>query len=99
MVLVDDADRYAGMLSLPAAFEEGVDRQAAAATLAHVVAEALTPAMDIAEVMAMFDQAQSDELAVVDEDARVLGLVTESFVRRRYAEELDKAQRELFREG
>ena len=30
------------------------------------------------------------------EDDRVLGILSEPYVRRRYAEELDKAQRELF---
>lgn len=32
-------------------------------------------------------------------DSLVLGIVTEKFVRRRYAEELDKAQRDLFGES
>jgi CIC family chloride channel protein len=35
---------------------------------------------------------------VVDADGRVLGLLTEAHVRRRYGEELEKSQRELFGE-
>ena len=54
--------------------------------------------MHIDDVMRIFDRAQTDELAVLGSDSNILGLVTENFVRRRYAEELDKAQRELFGE-
>ncbi len=48
--------------------------------------------------MKAFDTAATDELAVLDADGHVLGIVTETYVRRRYAEELDKAQRALFGE-
>ena len=46
----------------------------------------------------MFDTARTDELAVLSVDRHVLGLISESHVRRRYAEELEKAQQELFGE-
>ena len=59
---------------------------------------ALTPDMDIAAVMTNFDEARTDELAVLSADRHVLGLVSETYVRRRYTEELEKAQRELFGE-
>jgi len=49
-------------------------------------------------VMRAFDAAQTDELVVVDEDQRLLGLLTESFVRRRYAEELEQKHREMLGE-
>ena len=48
--------------------------------------------------MARFDASGADELAVLDDDRQVLGILSESFVRRRYAEELEKAQRDLFGE-
>jgi CIC family chloride channel protein len=48
--------------------------------------------------MARFDADQVDELAVVDADGVVLGVLSERFARKRYAEELEKAQRELFGE-
>ena len=44
------------------------------------------------------DAVQADELAVVDHDGVVLGTLSEKFVRKRYAEELEKSQRELFEE-
>ena len=97
-VLIDDQDRYAGIVQTPAAYSELLDPGTPIATLAINVDAALTPTMDIAEVMRRFDASGADELAVLDEDRRVLGLLSESFVRRRYAEELEKAQRELFGE-
>ena len=36
---------------------------------------------------------------MIDADGRVLGTLSDKFVRKRYADELEKAQRELFREG
>jgi CIC family chloride channel protein len=49
--------------------------------------------------MTTFDTEGADELAVVGSDGAVLGILSESYARRRYAEELDKAQRELFGES
>ncbi len=40
-----------------------------------------------------------DDLAVVDRDGAWLGLLTETHVRKRYADELERAQRELFGES
>ena len=37
-------------------------------------------------------------MAVADPEGTVLGLLSEKYVRRRYAEELEKSQRELFGE-
>jgi CIC family chloride channel protein len=48
--------------------------------------------------MQCFDRTQADVLAVVAADGQLLGIVSEAFVRRRYAEELDKRQRELMGE-
>ena len=36
--------------------------------------------------------------AVVDDERKVLGVLSEGFVRKRYAEELEKRQRELMGE-
>lgn len=99
VILVDDRDRYVGIVSTAAAYAEGTAAEGAVGGLAHATQTTLTPEMDIAAVMLAFDRSQSDELAVVTRDsAAVLGIVTESYVRRRYAEELEKSQRELFGE-
>lgn len=98
VVLSDAQDAYAGIVVVPAAYAEGLDPNAGVATLASGRDVVLTPEMDIAAVMASFDEARTDELAVLSADRHVLGIVSETYVRRRYAEELEKAQRELFGE-
>ncbi|WP_443026011.1 chloride channel protein [Sphingomonas sp. PB2P19] len=98
VVLTGADGAYAGIVVVPTAYAEGLDLAANVATLATGHATVLTPEMDITAVMAHFDAAHTDELAVVSGDRHVLGIVSESYVRRRYAEELEKAQRELFGE-
>ena len=57
----------------------------------------LLPQMTIKEAVAMFENAESDALAVVDsaEARQVIGLLTEQYALRRYSEELDRRRREL----
>ncbi|AGI10241.1 chloride channel [Xanthomonas citri pv. citri] len=46
---------------------------------------------DIVAIMKGFDTTQADELAVIDSDRKVLGVLSEGFVRKRYAGELESA--------
>lgn len=98
VVLTDADGGYAGIVVVPTAYAEGLDPRAGIASLASAREVSLAPEMDIAAVMARFDAARTEELAVLSPDRRVLGIVSEAYVRRRYAEELEKAQRELFGE-
>lgn len=98
VVLIDDAEHYAGIVQTPSAYAEGVDLAKPVGSLAVNREAALAPELDIAAVMTRFDASGADELAVLDSERRVLGILSESFVRRRYAEELEKAQQELFGE-
>ena len=98
VVLLDTAKAYAGMLVPAEAYAEGLDLDSDIAALAGVTECALSPELDIMAVMETFDRAQVDELAVIDSEKQVLGSLSDKFVRKRYAEELEKAQRELFRE-
>ncbi len=98
VVLVDATGHYAGIVQTPAAYAADGDPAAPVGTLAVNIDAALAPEMDIAAVMKRFDASGADELAVLDGDRNVIGILSESFVRRRYAEELEKAQRELFGE-
>jgi CIC family chloride channel protein len=98
VVLCDGEGHYAGVVQTAAAYAEGRDPGAAIATLAANRDTALTPETNIVEVMKTFDRTGSDELAVVAADRSVLGILSETYVRRRYAEELEKAQRDLFGE-
>lgn len=98
VVLCDGAGHYAGVVQTASAYAEGRDPAATIGTLAANREVALTPDIHIVEIMKTFDRTGSDELAVVAPDQRVLGILSETYVRRRYAEELEKAQRDLFGE-
>ena len=65
--------------------------------LLHYTETVLLPQMTIKEAVAMFENAESDALVVVDspETKRVIGLLTEQYALRRYSEELDRRRREL----
>jgi chloride channel protein, CIC family len=54
--------------------------------------------MDIASIIRRFEECGADDMAVVDGDGHVLGMLTEAYVRKRYGDELDRAQRELYGE-
>lgn len=98
VVLVDDQDHYAGIVQTASAYVDGLDPGEPVGTLAIHRDHALPPDANVKAVMSAFDAADADEIAVVGADREVLGLLSEPYVRRRYAEELDKAQRELFGE-
>lgn len=96
VIAVDQADRYAGIL----ATSEGYAAPETAEKLAEVVHHkktVLLPQMTIKEAVQMFEQTESDELAVVDsaEGMKVIGVLTEQYALRRYSEELEKRRREL----
>jgi len=98
VVLLDEAEHYAGMVPTAQAYVDGVDLTAKASTLARKPDETLTPEQNISETMEMFDRLGVDDLAVVGNDGTLLGLLTEAHVRKRYADELERSQRELFGE-
>ena len=100
IVLLDEQERYAGMVSLAEAHGAGVEEDAPASSLAHFADCTLLPAMNVKEAMALFDRVEAETLAVVDgpETRQVVGLLNETFAIRRYAEELDKSRRELIGE-
>jgi CIC family chloride channel protein len=99
VILIDEDEHYAGMVPTTRAYADGVDLDDPVDTLTRRPDETVTPDRNIAEVMQAFDRLGVDDLAVVDGDGGVLGLLTESHVRKRYADELEKAQRELFGES
>ncbi len=96
VVAIDDSDRYAGIVWLS-------DAHAAPATatrvsdVIHRTAVTLLPDMSVKQALEVFQNAEADALAVVDNahDQHVIGLLTEQYALRRYAEELDRRQRDL----
>jgi len=98
VVALDDEDRYAGIVWVSeahAAANGAPDQELG--TVLHHPGVALMPAMTIKEAVALFESAEADALAVVDnmDNRNVLGLLTEQYALRRYSDELDRRRREL----
>jgi CIC family chloride channel protein len=98
VVLIDRDGRYLGLVETAKAFDSKLDPSAEVGTLATMVDVALRPREDIVTAMKIFDASEADDLAVVDDRRKVLGTLSERFVHRRYTDEIEKAQRELFGE-
>jgi len=96
VVVVDESGRYAGIAQVAEAHSQDTEAEKIGEIL-HDRNDVLLPQMTIKEAVAMFEQAESDGLAVVDtrETRRVIGLLTEQHALRRYTEELDRRRREL----
>jgi CIC family chloride channel protein len=96
VVVLDADDKYAGIVLPPEAHADADDGHKVG-DVAHYADTMLLPQMTIKEAVAMFENAESDALAVVDgpETRHVIGLLTEQYALRRYSEELDRRRREL----
>ena len=66
----------------------------------HYTDEMLLPGMAVKEAVLAFDRAEAEALAVVDSylDRRVIGLLTEAYVLRRYSAALERRRQELLGE-
>lgn len=98
VVLVDVAGRYCGMVDTAKAFDPALDPETNISSLADLQDVALQPQFDVRAVIEVFDLTEADYLAVLDGERQVLGTLSEQFVHRRYADEVEKSQRELFGE-
>ncbi len=97
---IDANGRYAGMIAVPDAHLASLDAEAESTDLEALLRyrqNVLLPWMNIKEAAQMFEESESEALAVVDNPVslHVVGLLTEAHVLRRYSEELDKARRDL----
>ncbi len=101
VIVVDEAERYAGMVLVPEAHAAARDAgEGEAVKLADVVQQPkdfLTPEMNAKEAVAAFDRTESEALAVVDSAAerRVIGMLTESHTLKRYSDELERQRRTI----
>jgi CIC family chloride channel protein len=98
IVVVNNADEYVGLVMLPELFSSDLDTIAddiQVIELARYTDVVLLPEMNVKTAMAVFDEAEAEMLAVVEsaDSRKVIGFLTESFARRRYVEEIDKATR------
>jgi CIC family chloride channel protein len=96
VVALDEEDRYAGIVLLPEAHADADDDHKVR-DIVHYADTVLLPQMTIKEAVAMFENAESDALVVVDsaQERHVIGLLTEQYALRRYSDELDRRRREL----
>ena len=96
-VVVDSADRYAGLAFVAEAHSVEIDAGARIIEKLHNKADMLLPQMTVKEAIEMFERAEADALAVVDgkDTRKVIGLLTEQYALRRYSEELDRQRRDL----
>ncbi len=104
VVVVDGAERYrrhrAGARDPRARAQRRRRVARPSASFLHYQKDVLQPQMNVKDAMQVFDETESEALAVVEADSRqVIGLLTEAHALRRYAEELDNARRDLVGEG
>lgn len=93
VALIDDQSRFYGIVVVAEAHAEGYEDSEPVIGIAHDDEKALLASMSIKEAMAVFDEAESDTLAVLNDlsHRKLLGTLKESYATRRYAEEMEKA--------
>ncbi|MDV6332660.1 chloride channel protein [Asticcacaulis sp. 201] len=98
VLLVGNDGEYRGIVPTAEAWIETQDMVTPLSALARQSEVYVRPDMDISAIMRVFEHFGVDDLAVVDENHKLLGLLTEKYVNRRYVEELERSQREFFGE-
>lgn len=96
VIVVDEMKTYRGIILLPELFSADLDTDATRLTageLAKYRDAFLVPAMNIKAAMVQFDRAEAEVLAVLESAAspKVVGVLTETYAARRYAEEIGQA--------
>ena len=100
VIAVDEADRYVGLVQVAEAYSAEALPEKWVKDLLHYTDEMLLPGMAVKEAVLAFDRAEAEALAVVDSylDRRVIGLLTESYVLRRYSAALERRRQEMLGE-
>ncbi|WP_027144773.1 chloride channel protein [Mesorhizobium sp. WSM3626] len=101
VIAVDPGDEYVGVLIVAELHSDSSGGEVPVRDLAQYKDAVLVPSMNVQAAAETFQRAGAEELAVVEDfaDHIVLGLLTEGHLMRRYAEELEKARRDLSGEG
>jgi CIC family chloride channel protein len=100
VVVTDPSGGYKGMVFVPDVHLAGVQEHSEKMGLGQLIRSPdvfLLPGMNIKVAAQIFEQTETEALAVVDNEKKrhVIGLLTEAHVLRRYTDELSKAHREL----
>lgn len=99
VVVVDPDGHYRGILQTALGYSPELEPTTTIGSLAQLGDVVLEPTTDVAEMLRRFEANAADELAVVDAERRVLGVVSETHARRRYFEEMERSQKVLFGEA
>ena len=96
VVAVDDEGRYAGLALIAEAHAPDIEMGKGLTGILHHRDVVLYPFMNIQEAIAVFDGAEAESLAVVEDgnERRAIGILTEAHAMRRYAEESEQRRRE-----
>jgi len=94
VVALGEDGRYAGIVPTSAVYADE-DGEGIVSEYMTNAGDWLTPEMTIKEIMGVFDRTGGDELVVLGPEQQVLGVLSESYATRRYAEELEKNRRDL----
>ncbi len=97
VIAVDEDDHYAGVVIMADAHTAETSPDKAVKDLLHFTDDLLLPSMAVKEAVLAFDRAEAEALAVVDSyrDRKVVGLLTEAYVLRRYAAALERRRRDM----
>ncbi|WP_173570351.1 chloride channel protein [Acetobacter conturbans] len=97
IVLTDRKGAYAGIIDSGTLHESGLDEGSPVANLARGRFDTLTPCIPCREALKRFQAAKLPALAVLDDErsGHVVGLLSERYVLRRYAEQVDRSWQEL----
>jgi CIC family chloride channel protein len=97
VIAVDEMDRYAGIVFVADAHAAEATTEKPIKDILHYREDMLLPGMAVKEAVLAFDRAEAEALAVVDSflDRRIVGLLTEAYVLRRYSAALEGRRRDL----
>ncbi|MFT9424804.1 MAG: chloride channel protein [Acetobacter syzygii] len=95
IVLHDGYNHYAGLLESNLIQSIAIAPDQPLAAIVDNDGEVLSPDYSIGHAVAAFERTARPALAVADKDGRILGILSERYVLRRYAEELERTRREL----
>jgi CIC family chloride channel protein len=100
VVAIDEADRYVGLIHVADIHANEVADDRPLKDFLHYPDEMLLPGMAVKEAVLAFDRAEAEALVVVDSylDRRVIGLLTEAYVLRRYSAALERRRQEMLGE-
>jgi CIC family chloride channel protein len=95
-IVLNGDDQYAGIIQVAEAHADP-DEGHHVSDLLHCTDIVLLPQMTVKEAIALFENAETDALAVIDgtDTRHVIGMLTEHYAFQRYTTELERRRREL----